>query len=133
MLRAYAGDQERGARYAAVLGIIGSIDIPIIHQSVKWWRSLHPEPIVLNTSGPNLPNSMLATLLVCFAGFTLLYVYLMIQKVRIETARDLLAEWELDRMLTTHSAQVAATRPREMTGSTGSAGPADERPLTTAD
>jgi heme exporter protein C len=100
MVRAYAGDRERGARYAAVLGIIGAIDVPIIHQSVKWWRTLHPEPIVLDTSGPNLPDSMLATLLVCMAGFTLLYTYLMVQKTRIEFAKDVLAERELTALLT---------------------------------
>src|SRR5690606_2938963 len=37
MLRSYAGDREKAARHSAVLGIIGMIDIPIIHQSVKWW------------------------------------------------------------------------------------------------
>lgn len=95
MVRAYAGDRERGARYAAVLGILGAIDVPIIHQSVTWWRTIHPEPIVLDTGGPNLPDSMLATLLVCLAGFTLLYAYLMMQKTRIETVRDALAEREL--------------------------------------
>ena len=99
MVRAYAGDRERGARYAAVLGIIGAIDVPIIHQSVKWWRTLHPDPIVLDTSGPNLPDSMLATLLVCLAGFTLLYAYLMVQKTRVEWARDVLAERELTALL----------------------------------
>ena len=64
MVRAYAGDAERAARYAAVLGIIGAVDLPIIHVSVTWWRTLHPAPVVLNTSGPDLPNSMLLTLLV---------------------------------------------------------------------
>jgi heme exporter protein C len=92
-------DRDQGARYAAVLGVIGAIDVPIIHQSVKWWRTLHPEPIVLDTAGPNLPDSMLATLLVCLAGFTLLYAYLMVQKTRVETARDLLAERELATLL----------------------------------
>lgn len=99
MVRAYAGDRERGARYAAVLGIIGAIDVPIIHQSVTWWRTLHPQPIVLNSGGPNLPNSMLATLMVCMAGFTLLYAYLMVQKTRVEWARDVLAERELTALL----------------------------------
>lgn len=109
MLRAYAGDRERGARYAAVLGIIGAIDIPIIHQSVTWWRTLHPEPIVLDTSGPNLPDSMLWTLLVSLAGFTLLYAYLMVQKYRIEQARDTLAERELTAMLGTRQSTLATS------------------------
>ena len=120
MVRAYAGDRERGARYAAVLGIIGAIDVPIIHQSVKWWRTLHPEPIVLDAGGPNLPDSMLATLLVCLAGFTLLYGYLMVQKTRIETVRDELAERELTALFApeveTHDRRPAAPASPKVSG-----------------
>lgn len=99
MVRSYAGEREKGARFAAVLGIIGMIDVPIIHMSVTWWRTLHPEPVVLDTSGPNLPNSMLVTLLVCLAGFTLLFAHLLIQRIQIETVRDRLEDRELAAML----------------------------------
>ena len=101
MLRSYAGDRERAARHSAVLGIIGAIDIPIIHQSVEWWRTLHPEPVVLDTSGPNLPDSMLFTLLIGFAGFTILFTYLLKLKVSVEAARDEIDEREMTRMFET--------------------------------
>jgi heme exporter protein C len=107
MIRAYAGDRERAARYSAVLGIVGMVDIPIIHMSVRWWRTLHPEPVVINTTGPNLPDSMLATLLVCFLGFTLLYVYLLVQKVRVEQVRDILADRELMALLSSEASMPA--------------------------
>jgi heme exporter protein C len=100
MVRNFAGEHERAARFAAVLAIIGAIDIPIIHMSVRWWRTLHPEPIVVNTGGPNLPDSMLLTLMVSFVGFTILFAHLMIQKWNIETARDTLAEREADFLMT---------------------------------
>ena len=103
MLRSYADDRDRAARHSAVLAIIGAIDIPIIHMSVEWWRTLHPEPIVLDTGGPNLPNSMLYTLLVCFIGFTVFYVYMMGMKYRVETARDEIDERETTRMFATTS------------------------------
>ena len=96
MVRSFAGEPQRAAKFASVLAIIGAIDIPIIHMSVRWWRTLHPEPIVVNTTGPNLPDSMLVTLMVAFLGFTILFAHLMIQKVQIETARDRLAEREAD-------------------------------------
>jgi heme exporter protein C len=113
MLRSYAGDAERGARYAAVLGIIGAVDVPIIHLSVTWWRTLHPTPIVLNTSGPELPNSMLYSMLTCFLGFTLLYAYLLVQKYRVESVKDALAERELTAMLTAAPEPVpTTTRPQ---------------------
>jgi heme exporter protein C len=109
LARSYAGDRDRAARFSAVIGIIGAIDIPIIHQSVVWWRTIHPEPVVLDTSGPNLPNSMLYTLLVMFVGFTLLYVYLLTQRVWIEQVRDRLAERELRQAL---NADSLASQPR---------------------
>ncbi len=98
MLRSFAGERERAARHGAILGIIGAIDIPIIHQSVEWWRTLHPEPVVLDTGGPNLPDSMLYTLLVMFAGFTILYAFLMGMKIRVESVRDEISEREMTRM-----------------------------------
>ncbi len=116
MIRSYAADAERGARYAAVLGIIGAVDVPIIHLSVQWWRTLHPQPVVLNTGGPNLPNEMLWTLLVCFAGFTMLFAYLLVLKYRIEVARDRLADRELEALLAPPPAQLA--RAGDMTGGT---------------
>jgi len=105
MIRSYAGDAERGARFAAILGIIGAVDVPIIHLSVQWWRTLHPQPVVLNTSGTQLPNEMLWTLLVCFAGFTLLFIYLLILKCRIEGVRDRLADREMEALLATPVAE----------------------------
>lgn len=98
MLRSYASDRDRAARHSAVLGVIGAIDIPIIHQSVEWWRTLHPEPVVLDTTGPNLPDSMLYTLLVTFIGFTVFYVYLLGLKYRVELARDEISEREMNRI-----------------------------------
>jgi len=43
MLRAYTEPGEQRARYAAVLGIVGAVNVPIIYLSVQWWRTLHPE------------------------------------------------------------------------------------------
>ncbi|MCS7050393.1 MAG: cytochrome c biogenesis protein CcsA [Thermomicrobium sp.] len=88
LLRAYVGDPERGARYAAVLGIVGFVDIPIIHMSVRWWRTLHPEPIVVRSEGPAMPPEMMVTMLVTLVAFLVLYGYLLAIKYRIETVRD---------------------------------------------
>src|SRR3712207_12457 len=67
MLRSSVADEEQAARYAAVLGIIGFVDVPIIHQSVVWWRTLHPESVVLQSGGPAMPPSMLGTLAISLA------------------------------------------------------------------
>jgi heme exporter protein C len=119
MLRSYAGDRQRAARHSAVLAIIGAIDIPIIHQSVEWWRTLHPEPVVLDTSGPNLPDSMLATLVVSFIGFTILYFYLLGLKYRVELARDEIGERALTRLFATAQTRTATTAPSSVSGGSG--------------
>ncbi|RME54489.1 MAG: cytochrome C assembly protein [Deltaproteobacteria bacterium] len=85
MLRVYAGGGERTAKACAVLGIVGALDVPVIHYSVRWWRTLHPKPVVMAKEGvgKNLAPEMLHTLLFCLLAFTLLYVTLMIYKISI--------------------------------------------------
>jgi heme exporter protein C len=84
MLRAYSADPVRGARYGAVLGILGFADVPLVQMSVVWWRTLHPGPVVSLEGGGNLPPEMLIALTISVVTFTLFYVYLMRQRVRLE-------------------------------------------------
>jgi len=85
MLRSTA-ENERRARFAAVLAIIGFLDVPIIYFSVQLWRTQHPE-LLIGASGGLAPQ-MTQTLMVCLLSFTLLFAYLLIQRVRLEQARD---------------------------------------------
>ena len=88
MVRAYAGDAARGARYAAVLGIVGFLDVPLVHQSVVWWRTLHPGPTVVQAGGRiGMPAPMFQVLLLSLLAFTLLYLYLLRERVGLEGAR----------------------------------------------
>jgi heme exporter protein C len=74
MVRNATTSPEQGRRYAAVVGIVGALNIPLIHVSVLWFRSLHPDPVVLNAAeGPTLPGDMLATLMVAIAAWTALF------------------------------------------------------------
>jgi len=73
VLRTAVREQGQRARYSAVLGILGALLVPFIHLSVKMFRTLHPQPVVMNPEGPTLPGSMLATLLFSLAVMTLLY------------------------------------------------------------
>lgn len=92
MVRQFASSPDRARRIAAVLGIVGFVDVPIVHQSVVWWRSLHPDPIVLNANGPQLPGTMLAALMVNLLAFTLLYIYLLAARFRVASLEDALSE-----------------------------------------
>lgn len=95
MLRSQTAPGSMRARYAAVLGIAGFLDIPLIHFSVLWWRAFHPQPKVITSEGfgKGLDTSMMMTLLISLAAFTLLYFVLMGQRVRQEKLRD-----EIDRI-----------------------------------
>ena len=88
MLRA-AVDDARRARIAAVLGIVGFMDVPIIYFSVVWWRTQHPTLVVTDTGG--LDHAMATTLMVALLSFTLLFVWLLFARVRLEQKRDRLA------------------------------------------
>jgi heme exporter protein C len=87
MLGALVPDERRAARFRSVLGIVGLIDIPIIHQSVVWWRTLHPESVVLAAGGPALPAEMLDTLIVSLVAHTLLYACLVVLRLELEVVR----------------------------------------------
>jgi heme exporter protein C len=87
MLRAYTPDPERGARFGAILGILGFLDVPIVHFSVQWWRTLHPEPVAAR-SDPQLPPEMIATLIVSIVAVSLLYLTLMVYRTGLQRLRD---------------------------------------------
>jgi heme exporter protein C len=84
LLRFYSGRTESGARGGAVLGIIGFVDVPIVHFAVTWWRGLHPDGYVLKGTTPNTPPSVFLALMLALATFTLLYGFLMLLRYRLE-------------------------------------------------
>jgi len=71
--RAIVDPVERG-RFSAVVGILGMLLVPFIHLSVYFFRTLHPQPILMKPSAPSLPPEMLRTLLSSFGVFILLYI-----------------------------------------------------------
>ena len=81
MVRSFATEESRGATFAAVVGIVGFIDLPIIVLTTTLWRGMHPEPIIFQGG---LAPSMLVTLLVSITAFTALYSLLLIQRVSMK-------------------------------------------------
>ena len=73
MVRGAVEDPDRAKRFSAVVAIVGALDIPLIHMSVYWFRSLHPEPVVLRPEGPAADARIVVTLLVSLAAYTLVY------------------------------------------------------------
>ncbi|MGB3808686.1 MAG: heme ABC transporter permease [Parvibaculum sp.] len=77
----------RAARAAAVLALVGSINVPIIHYSVVWWNTLHQPASVFRIDGPTIATSMLVPLLVMALGFTFFFVTLHLVRMRAEILR----------------------------------------------
>ena len=85
MVRNSTESPERGKRFAAVVGIVGALNIPFIHVSVLWFRSLHPQPVVARVDGPSLHPDMLTVLMTALAAWTLVFFSLFL--LRYGTAR----------------------------------------------
>jgi heme exporter protein C len=91
ILRSLIEDEERGAICGAVLGIIGFLDIPLIHMSVYWWRTLHQPPSILRPDKlpwENVHPSMLIALSINFVAFILFYFFLLVLRFRVGEMRE---------------------------------------------
>ena len=89
MVRSYAPTQSKGAIYAAVMGIVGFVDVPIVYYSVVWWRSIHPSPVV----GPfaqsdALDGDMALILLYSFITFVFFFAYMVMERMALRKTED---------------------------------------------
>jgi heme exporter protein C len=80
-------DPARSARAAAVITLVGFINIPIIKFSVDWWNTLHQPASVFRLDGPTIHPSLLLPLMVKALGFTLLFLSLHLMAIRTEILR----------------------------------------------
>jgi heme exporter protein C len=90
LVRASTENPERGKRFAAVVGIVGALDIPLIHLSVRWFRSLHPGPVVIKPEGPTLAPQMMTTITVGVVSLLLLFTGIFLIRYTIEVAKHTL-------------------------------------------
>jgi heme exporter protein C len=89
MIRRLAEPGRQAARFAAVVGIFGFIDVPVVHFSVTWWRTQHPGPVVINDA---LPSLMLVAFFVTMACTLFLAAVMIAIRYRIEVLTDQAAE-----------------------------------------
>ena len=93
MVRAYAPKGSQGARYGAVVALIGLIDAPIIYMATVWWRTAHPNLNIgpLAESG-GLDSRMAITVWVSLIAFTVVYVYMLIERYNLKRTEAALDE-----------------------------------------
>src|SRR6266699_4777956 len=89
MIRRLAEPGRQAARFAAVVGIFGFVDVPVVHFSVTWWRTQHPGPVVINDA---LPAHMLLAFLITMACTLFLAAVMIAIRYRIEVLTDQAAE-----------------------------------------
>lgn len=86
MLRGSVISHERGARFAAVYGIVAFVTVPLSWFAIRWWRTIHPQ--VVSGAGMSITSRMQHTLYLSLGAFTLLYGTLLRARIQLERARD---------------------------------------------
>ncbi|HXQ19471.1 MAG TPA: cytochrome c biogenesis protein CcsA [Acidimicrobiales bacterium] len=96
-LRRVPADPEVRAKRCAVAALVAFVDVPIVHFSVVWWQTLHQGATVLNANlSPTIHGSMAWTLLLGFVAMTLLFVWMVALRYRIEVLSDRVGEEALE-------------------------------------
>jgi heme exporter protein C len=99
-LRRANDDTSLRARRSAVFAVLTAINVPIIHFSVQWWKTLHQGATVFTSNRQLLVHGSMAwTLLISFVGFTLLFFWLLRARYRLEVARSTSSDATLDEAL----------------------------------
>jgi heme exporter protein C len=108
-VRRVPGEAHVRAKRAAVAALVAAVDVPIVHFSVIWWQTLHQSPTVLT---PNLKThihgSMALTLLLGFVALTLVFIWMVAVRYRVEVLSEQLGEGELEISLAERRAEGAA-------------------------
>ena len=91
LVRNFGFERERSARFAAVIGIIGFADVPVVALSIVLWRTQHPSALVFEGG---LTPSMFITLITSVIAFTVLYFALLATSVFIGRMEDAVNELE---------------------------------------
>jgi heme exporter protein C len=96
-LRRVPAEPEVRAKRSAIVALFASVDVPIVHFSVLWWKTLHQGATVLNPDlSPTIHGSMAWTLLLSFIALTLVFVWMLLVRYRIGVLEDWLGTGELE-------------------------------------
>lgn len=119
-LRRVPSDPDARARRCALAAIIVAVDWPLVVFSVDWWNTLHQQGTVLNPAlSVKIHGAMAWTLLLGFVSMTLVFLWMLIERYRIEVLSDSAADAELDLALAERWAE----------GDAALAGPPAQRPV----
>jgi heme exporter protein C len=99
-LRRIPGEPEAAGKRNAIAALIAFVDVPIVHFSVEWWRTLHQKATVFNPElSAKIEGVQALTLWIAVIAFTLLYVYLLDRRYRLAVLEEGQAERELEQAI----------------------------------
>jgi heme exporter protein C len=111
-LRRVPAEPEVRAKRCAFLALFAAVDIPLVHFSVVWWKTLHQGATVLNANlSPTIHGSMAWTLLLGFVALTLVFVWMLLVRYRIGALEDYLGTGELEAAILERQAEGASAGP----------------------
>jgi len=87
LLRTLIEEPDRRALLSALFGIFAFLDVPIVYGSIRWWRTQHPQPVVMGAAGSGLEPTMLRVLLFSWVAMLSLMSLLIWQRYRLEAMR----------------------------------------------
>ena len=86
---------ERGSRPAALLALVGLVNVPIVKFSVDWWNTLHQPASLLRSGGVSIDQAMLLPLLLMLAGMHLYFAVIVILRMKALLAERRITSLEL--------------------------------------
>lgn len=87
MLRSYVVNPGRAATLGAVVGIVGFLDVLVDYMAIRWWRTQHPQPVILGGAGSGIDRPMFLTALVTWGAFLSLFALLVRQRLGLAEAQ----------------------------------------------
>ena len=87
LLRSMLEEPDKRALFSALFGIFAFLDVPLVYFSIRWWRTQHPQPVILGGPGSGLDPRMRVSYLLVWAAFTGLLVLLVRARYRLEAMR----------------------------------------------
>lgn len=108
-VRRVAGDPDTRARRSAIVALVAAADVPIVHFSVDWWRTLHQgRSLAQLTPQSDLDGSYITVMLIGFVAMSLTYAWLLVHRYRVELLEERLESEGLELALEQRRAEAGA-------------------------